>query len=53
MHVKKVLYKMATGKLNALKTEKNLLLKKRKLQQYLMQKGFETAIITKVIDELF
>ncbi|HMT96603.1 MAG TPA: regulatory protein RecX [Ferruginibacter sp.] len=49
----KVLYKMATGKLNALKTEKNLLLKKRKLQQYLMQKGFETAIITKVIDELF
>ena len=49
----KVLYKMATGKLNALKTEKNLLLKKRKLQQYLMQKGFETAIITKMIDELF
>ena len=49
----KVLNKMATGKLNALKTEKNLLLKKRKLQQYLMQKGFETALIAKVMDELF
>ncbi len=49
----KVLYKMATGKLNALKTEKNLLLKKRKMQQYLMQKGFETALIAKAMDELF
>lgn len=49
----KVLYKLATGKLNALKTEKNLLLKKRKMQQYLMQKGFETALIAKAMDELF
>jgi regulatory protein len=37
--------KLATEKWKSLKGEKNIFTKKRKLQQYLVQKGYENAII--------
>lgn len=47
---KKTFYKLADQKLNALKGEKNIFIKKRKLQDYLMQKGFENELIREVVD---
>jgi regulatory protein len=45
----KTLTKLAAAKLKALNCEKNIFTKKKKLQQYLLQKGFESAIITRFI----
>ena len=41
--------KLFEQKLKTLKTEKNIFIKKRKLQDYLLQKGFETSTISKLI----
>jgi regulatory protein len=41
--------KLFEQKLKTLKTEKNIFIKKRKLQDYLMQRGFETALISKMM----
>ncbi len=41
--------KIATAKLQSLKSEKNIFIKKKKLQQYLLQKGFETVLINDII----
>lgn len=46
----KTLAKLFEQKLKTLKSEKNIFIKKRKLQDYLMQKGFETGLIRKLID---
>lgn len=37
--------KLFSDKLTSLRSEKNLFTKKKKLQSYLLQKGFETALI--------
>ena len=46
---KKTAQKLAEQKLKTLKSEKNIFIKKRKLQDHLMQKGFETSLISKLI----
>ena len=46
---KKFLQKLFEQKLKTLKAEKNIFIKKRKLQDHLMQKGFETDLIRKLI----
>lgn len=46
---KKTLEKLAAQKLKALKNEKNIFIKKRKLKDYLLQKGYESELIKEVI----
>ena len=46
---KKTLAKLFEQKLKTLKAEKNIFIKKRKLQDYLLQKGFEADLIRKLI----
>lgn len=41
-----VLDKLLADKLKTLRSEKNIFTKKKKLQSYLLQKGYETALIT-------
>lgn len=38
-------YKLAEQKLKTLKSEKNIFIKKRKLQDYLLQKGYEMELV--------
>jgi len=45
----KTLEKLFDQKLKTLKAEKNIFTKKRKLQDYLVQKGFETNLVNKLI----
>ncbi len=45
----KTLEKLFEQKLKTLKEEKNIFIKKRKLQDHLLQKGFETSVISKLI----
>jgi regulatory protein len=49
---KKVLYKQADAKLATLKSEKNIFIKKRKLQDYLLQKGFETELVREIVNDI-
>jgi regulatory protein len=49
---KKTLVRLFEQKLKTLKAEKNIFIKKRKLQDHLMQKGFETDLIRKLIASL-
>lgn len=46
------LQKLFEQKLKTLKGEKNIFIKKRKLQDYLMQKGFETDLIRALLNKL-
>lgn len=48
----KTLVKLFEQKLKTLKAEKNIFIKKRKLQDHLLQKGFETELIRKLIAAL-
>ena len=48
----KTLAKLFDQKLKTLKAEKNIFIKKRKLQDHLLQKGFETDLIRKLIAAL-
>lgn len=45
----KVFQKLAEQKLKTLKSEKNIFIKKRKLQDFLLQKGFETNMIREAV----
>ena len=45
-------YKLAQQKLKTIKSEKNIFIKKRKLQDYLLMKGFETSLIYEVVNGL-
>jgi regulatory protein len=45
----KTLHKLAEEKRKTLKSEKNIFIKKRKLQDYLLQKGFETQLVREVV----
>jgi regulatory protein len=44
--------KLVDQKLETLKAEKNNFIKKRKLQDHLLQKGFETELVRKLIAEV-
>lgn len=44
--------KLALEKLQSLKSEKNIFIKKRKLQDYLLSKGFELTLIYQIIKSL-
>lgn len=48
----KIFKKLAAQKLQALKSEKNIFIKKRKLQDYLLQKGFETYLIREEVNKI-
>jgi regulatory protein len=41
----RVFQKLAQKKLSTLKSEKNIFIKKRKLQDFMLQRGFETSMI--------
>jgi regulatory protein len=49
----KTLEKLFDQKLKTLKAEKNIFTKKRKLQDYLMQKGFENDLVRKLIASVY
>lgn len=49
---KKVLYKLADTKLASLKSEKNIFIKKRKLQDFLLQRGFETELVREIVNDV-
>ncbi len=46
----KTLAKLAEEKRKSLRSEKNIFIKKRKLQQYLVQKGFETGLVNELVN---
>ena len=43
------LQKLYSAKEKTLKSEKNIFIKKRKIQQYLLQKGYESALINELL----
>jgi len=47
----KTIQKLFSAKLKTLKSEKNIFIKKKKLQDHLLQKGFESALINKLIND--
>jgi regulatory protein len=48
----KTFQKLAEQKLKSLKSENNIFIKKRKLQDFLIQKGFETSMIRSALNRL-
>ena len=46
------LQKLSEAKLAGLKSEKNIFVKKTKLRNYLMQKGFEPGLIVPILNSL-
>ncbi|HEY8658879.1 MAG TPA: regulatory protein RecX [Hanamia sp.] len=48
----KTFQKLAEQKLKTLKSEKNIFTKKRKLQDFLLQKGFESELIREVVNTI-
>lgn len=49
---KKTLYKLADLKLKTLKSEKNSFIKKKKLQDHLLMKGFELTLLKEILADL-
>ncbi len=48
----KTLQKLAREKLASLKGEKNIFIKKKKLQQYLLHKGYETNLVNEIVNNI-
>lgn len=48
----KTFQKLAEQKLKTLKSERNIFIKKRKMQDFLLQKGFEMEMIREAINQL-
>lgn len=48
----KIFLKLVEQKLKILKSERNIFIKKRKLQDFLLQKGFENDLVREAIKEL-
>ena len=48
----KTFQKLAAQKLKTLKSERNVFIKKRKLQDFLLQKGFENEMIREAVNNL-
>ena len=46
------LEKLFNSKLKTLKSEKNIFIKKKKVQQFLLQRGFEPALISQWINKI-
>lgn len=49
---RKVFQKIAGQKVKTLKSEKNIFIKKRKLQDFLLQRGFENDLIREALNDL-
>ena len=49
---KKTFTKLADQKLKTIKSEKNIFVKKRKMQDFLLQKGFESSMINELLKNL-
>lgn len=49
---RKVFQKIAEQKAKTLKSERNIFIKKRKLQDFLLQRGFESELIRDVLNDL-
>lgn len=49
---KKTLERHAADKLKTIRAEKNIYIKKKKLQDYLLQKGFEADLVRTVVNKL-
>ena len=48
----KTFQKLVQQKLKTLKSEKNIFIKKRKLQDFLLQKGFESEIVREAVNNI-
>jgi regulatory protein len=48
----KTFQKLAGQKLKTLKSEKNIFIKKRKLQDFLLQKGFENDLVKEAVNNI-
>lgn len=48
----KTLYKLAELKLKTLKSEKNIFIKKRKLQDHLLMKGYEADLVRTIVNDM-
>ena len=48
---KKTLQKLAEQKLKTLKGEKNIFIKKKRLQDYLLQKGYEGELVRELVND--
>jgi regulatory protein len=48
---KKTLYKLADIKIKALKSEKNVFIRKRKLQDHLLMKGYELEMVKQIVKD--
>jgi regulatory protein len=48
----KLLQKLSEQKLKTLKSEKNIFIKKRKLQDFLLQRGFENDLVRTVVQKI-
>ncbi len=48
----KSLQKLADQKLRTLKSEKNIFIKKRKLQDFLLQRGFENDLVRGIVNNI-
>jgi regulatory protein len=48
----KLLQKLSEQKLKTLKSEKNIFIKKRKLQDFLLQRGFENDLVRVVVQKI-
>ncbi len=46
---KRTLHKLAAQKLKTLNSESNIFIKKKKLQDYLLQKGYEEELVREVL----
>ncbi|MEO6820698.1 MAG: regulatory protein RecX [Ginsengibacter sp.] len=46
---RKTFWKLVEAKLHTIKREKNIFIKKRKLQDYLLQKGYESELIREAV----
>ena len=49
---RKTFWKLVEAKLNTIKSEKNIFIKKRKLQDYLLHKGYETELIHEAVTDI-
>jgi regulatory protein len=49
---KKTFQKLVEQKMKTLKSEKNIFVKKRKLQDFLLQKGFENNFIREAVNNV-
>jgi regulatory protein len=49
---RQTLEKLATGKWEALRGEENIFIRRRKVQEYLLQKGYERELILELVREM-